>query len=66
MTLSPLPRVALGAGLIALDVASCTELPNDIGVRRHRSEAAQTSQASRHPVFSSWYDDPPPRAKRKS
>ncbi|MBA3607898.1 MAG: L,D-transpeptidase family protein [Chthoniobacterales bacterium] len=65
MTLSPLPSVLLGAGLIALAVAGCTELPNDVGVRRHRSEAAQTSQASRHPVFSSWYDDPAAKGEAK-
>ncbi len=65
MTLSPLPRVLLGAGLIALALAGCTELPDDIGIRRHRTQAAQTSQASRHPVFSSWYDDPAAKGEAK-
>ena len=58
MTLPPLPRVLLFAGVVVLACTSCTELPNDVGVRKHRSVAAQTRLASHHPVFSSWYDDP--------
>jgi lipoprotein-anchoring transpeptidase ErfK/SrfK len=42
---------------IALGFASCTELPNDVGVRRHRSVATQTRWASHYPIFSSWNDD---------
>ena len=44
--------------------SSCAELPNDIGVRAHRSAAAMTHWASRYPIFSSWNDDP--RAKGPS
>jgi hypothetical protein len=58
MTLPPLPRALLFAGVVMLACASCTELPNDIGVRKHRSVAARTRLASHHPVFSSWNDDP--------
>ncbi len=65
MILPPLPRLLFCAGLVALTVSSCTELPNDVGVRRHRTQAAQTSQASRHPVFSSWYDDPTAKGEKK-
>jgi lipoprotein-anchoring transpeptidase ErfK/SrfK len=44
---------------IALGFCSCTELPNDIGVRRHRSTASQTRLASHHPISSSWNDAAP-------
>lgn len=53
------------AALLGLILAGCTELPNDVGVRRHRSEAAQTRIASRHPVFASWYDDPAVKGEAK-
>ncbi len=43
---------------LSLTLPACTELPNDVGVRRHRTVAAQTRIASHHPVFSSWSDDP--------
>ncbi len=45
-------------GLLALAVGGCTDLPNDVGVRRHRSAAALTRKASHHPVFASWNEDP--------
>ena len=47
--------LSLAAG-IGLGFASCTELPNDVGVRRHRSVAAQTRLASHYPIYSSWND----------
>lgn len=40
-------------------------MPNDIGVRPHRSVASQTRLASRHPIFSSWYDDPTARGEAR-
>ncbi len=55
--LSPGRGPALAA-VIALCCASCAELPNDVGVRRHRSVTTLTRTASRHPIFSSWNDDP--------
>ncbi len=58
MTLPPRLRALSSALLCSFLLASCTDLPNDVGVRRHRSDAVQTQHASRHPVFSSWYDDP--------
>ncbi|CAN5585606.1 hypothetical protein BH20VER3_BH20VER3_21620 [soil metagenome] len=56
MTRPRLSPLLWGAALLLF--ASCTELPNDVGVRQHRSTAQRTRLASRHPVFSSWYDDP--------
>jgi lipoprotein-anchoring transpeptidase ErfK/SrfK len=41
---------------ITFGFCSCTELPNDIGVRRHRSTASQTRLASHHPIPPSWND----------
>ena len=40
-------------------------MPNDIGVRPHRSVAIQTRAASRHPILSSWDDDPAAKGKAK-
>jgi L,D-transpeptidase-like protein len=45
--------------------SGCTELPNDIGVHRHRSSAVLTRAASRHPVFASWNDDPTATGPRR-
>ncbi|MGI8889656.1 MAG: L,D-transpeptidase family protein [Chthoniobacterales bacterium] len=56
MNCPPSRFLTLAGALLIL--ASCTELPNDVGVRKHRLEAQQTRLASHHPVFSSWYDDP--------
>lgn len=64
MILPPLPRI-LCAGATILFFASCTELPNDVGVRKHRSVAAQTRLASRHPLFASWDDDPAAKGDTK-
>ncbi|MEO8044881.1 MAG: L,D-transpeptidase family protein [Spartobacteria bacterium] len=65
MALPPLPRLVFCAGLIVLTVAGCADLPNDVGVHQHRSTATQTKLASRHPVFSSWYDDPTAEGESK-
>ncbi|MDQ3197902.1 MAG: L,D-transpeptidase family protein [Verrucomicrobiota bacterium] len=65
MTLPPLLRPPLLVCCAALVLASCTELPNDVGVRKHRSVATQTRLASHHPVFSSWYDDPKGRGEER-
>ena len=51
--------------LLVFALAACTELPNDVGVRPHRSVATQTRTASRHPVFSSWYDDPTAKGEER-
>lgn len=50
---------------VALLGAGCTELPNDIGLRKHRSNAAITRCASHHPVFASWNDDPAATGPRR-
>jgi hypothetical protein len=65
MTTPSPPRVLLLAGVVVLVCTSCTELPNDIGVRRHRSVAAQTRLASHHPVFAWWDDDPAAKGEPK-
>lgn len=65
MTTPPLPRLILLGALLLLAGSGCTELPNDIGVRPHRSTAALTRLASRHPVFASWNDDPSVSGKPK-
>ena len=61
---SPLLR-PLWLGVILAFAAGCTELPNDVGVRRHRSTAALTRKASHHPVFASWTDDQGIKGKPK-
>jgi hypothetical protein len=50
--------ILLFAAVALLGGASCTELPNDIGVRAHRSVANLTRLASGFPLFASWRDDP--------
>src|SRR4051794_25775428 len=55
---SPQRTLCLTAA-IALGFCSCTELPSDIGVHRHRSTASQTRLASHHPIPSSWNDAGP-------
>ena len=52
--------LAAGTGL---GLASCTELPNDIGVRPHR--AARAWLASPFPASSYWNDDPAAKGKTK-
>jgi L,D-transpeptidase catalytic domain len=61
----PLLRILFSTAVVASGFASCTELPNDVGVRRHRSVAAQTWLASRFPIFASWNDHPTIRGERK-
>ncbi len=56
--------LVLAAALLQLG-AGCTELPNDLGVRAHRSVAALTRAASHHPLFSSWNDDPAEKSPAK-
>lgn len=58
MRVPPRLRILLLATVAVLGGAGCTELPNDIGVRTHRSVAALTRMASGHPLFASWNDDP--------
>lgn len=63
MTIAAWPRrVSLGV-LLVMAGAGCTDLPNDIGVRRHRSSALLTRQASHHPLLTSWQDDPAAKGK---
>src|SRR6266404_712327 len=50
---------------IAWGFVSCTELPNDVGVRRHRSVATQTQWASHHPILSSWNEGAPTKGAPK-
>jgi lipoprotein-anchoring transpeptidase ErfK/SrfK len=61
---SPRRTLFLATG-IALSFCGCTELPNDIGVRRHRSTAKQTRSASHHPIPSSWNDAAPTQGTSK-
>lgn len=49
-------RAPLLVACFGFMLASCAELPNDIGVRRHRFGAMQTRWASHFPIFSSWND----------
>src|SRR6476619_2485098 len=58
------PAFLLAAG-VALGLASCTGLPNDIGVRPHRSVAMQTRSASHYPILAWWNDHAPDRGTRK-
>ena len=55
LRVSPRRTFFLAAGF-AMSLCSCTELPNDIGVRRHRSTARQTRTASHHPIPPLWND----------
>ncbi|MGI8430953.1 MAG: L,D-transpeptidase family protein [Chthoniobacterales bacterium] len=55
--LATLALVLLGVG--------CTALPNDVGVRQHRSTATLTRKAARHPVFATWNDDPAAKGPRR-
>jgi len=64
LKVSPHRTLFLMAG-VALGFCSCTELPNDIGVRRHRSTARQTRLASPHPIPSSWNDAAPSEGRSK-
>lgn len=57
---SLLCRLLLVVG-VAIGAAGCADLPNDVGVRRHRSSAALTRKASHYPVFASWNDHPAAR-----
>ncbi len=57
MTVPPLSRLLFLGVSVALVCAGCTELPNDIGVRPHRSAAHLTRLASRHPLPATWKDD---------
>lgn len=50
---------------IAVFAGGCTELPNDIGVRPHRTTAAKTRPAANPPAFAHWQDDPNAKGKRK-
>lgn len=65
MTIPPSLRLSLLALALCLFAVGCTELPNDVGVRAHRSSAVLTRVASRHPVFASWEDDPSSKGKAK-
>ncbi|HXA08485.1 MAG TPA: L,D-transpeptidase family protein [Chthoniobacterales bacterium] len=61
----PLHRSLFLAAAVGFGFVSCTELPNDIGVRPHRSVATQTSLASHFPVLASWNNDPTARGTPK-
>lgn len=50
---------------VALLGAGCTELPNDVGVHKHRSNAVLTRKASHHPVFASWNEEPAATGPRR-
>jgi hypothetical protein len=65
MTMPGPLRPLFFSAVVAWVCASCTELPNDVGVRRHRSVATQTWLASHFPILASWNDDPAARGKAK-
>jgi L,D-transpeptidase catalytic domain len=65
MTMPALLRPLFFSAVLAWACASCTALPNDVGVRQHRSVAAQTWLASHFPIFASWNDDPALKGKGK-
>lgn len=62
---SPLRRSISFAAAVGFGFASCTELPNDIGVRQHRPVAGRPSPAANVPVVASWNDDPTARGDPK-
>jgi hypothetical protein len=45
------------AVVVVSGLASCAELPNDVGVRRYRA-AVQAWRPSHFPMLASWHDDP--------
>jgi hypothetical protein len=59
----PLRRSLFLAAAVGCGFASCTELPNDIGVHPHR--AARAWFASHFPTSDYWNDDPAARGKPK-
>ncbi|HEX4667647.1 MAG TPA: L,D-transpeptidase [Chthoniobacterales bacterium] len=58
-------RILLLGAVALLGGASCTELPDDIGVRAHRSIASLTRGASGFPLFPSWRDHPSIKGRPK-
>lgn len=52
------PTRALGIVALLLGAAGCADLPNDVGVRKHRSNVELTQKASHHPIVATWNDDP--------
>ena len=65
MKLPPMLPSLLLAVALAIGVGGCAELPNDVGVRQHRSAAALTRKASRHPILASWNGDPSARGESR-
>ncbi len=61
------PAVLSGVATLALVLlgVGCAALPNDVGLRRHRSNEALTRKASHHPVFATWNDDPTAKGPRR-
>lgn len=53
------------AAVGALLLGGCTDLPNDVGVRQHRSTAALTRKASHYPVLATWNDDPTAKGPKR-
>ncbi len=58
------PRLALLVLLLG-GGGGCAELPNDVGVRPHRSSASLSRSASHYPVSGSWTDDPTAKGAKK-
>lgn len=52
------PACAFGIVALLLGAAGCADLPNDVGVRKHRSNVELTRKASHHPIVATWNDDP--------
>lgn len=57
------PAAACGVAVLLVGAAGCTDLPNDVGVRKHRSNVALTRKASHHPLFATWKEDPAAKGK---
>lgn len=60
----PLAQV-FGIAALLFAVAGCADLPNDVGVRTHRSNLELTRKASHHPVEGTWNDDPTAKGERR-
>ena len=65
MILPSLRRPLSLAAVVGFGLAGCTELPNDVSLRRYRAAAAQAWFASHFPTFAYWNDDPNATGKTK-
>lgn len=59
------PARVFGIAALFSTLAGCADLPNDVGVHQHRSNAELTQKASHHPVEATWNDDPTAKGERR-